>query len=57
MSNLVQAQQAYTLVNATKLGVQVDAAWTGTLEGKGAQAQAGQQVLFYDNTAAERRQA
>jgi|GEM_PF-348564 len=53
-SNLVQAQQAYTLDNATKLGLNVEAAWIGNLEGKGAQ-QADQQALLYNTEAAEQQ--
>ncbi|NBV22158.1 MAG: hypothetical protein EBS05_09605, partial [Proteobacteria bacterium] len=45
-SNLVQAQQAYTLDNATKLGVQTDGYFEG---GKGANA------LYYDTAAAEQQ--
>jgi hypothetical protein len=54
-SNLVQAQQAYTLDNATKLGVQVDHLFAAGNEGKGAQAQTSQQALLYDEQAAEQQ--
>lgn len=54
-SNLVQAQQAYTLDNATKLGLQVDGYLARGGDAKGAQAQAGQQVLLYDEQAAEQQ--
>ncbi|MBI5801701.1 MAG: hypothetical protein HZA92_13390 [Verrucomicrobia bacterium] len=54
-SNLVQAQQAYTLDNATKLGVNVDGYFAAGNEGKGAQVQAGQPVLVYDEQAAEQQ--
>ncbi|MEQ2007631.1 MAG: hypothetical protein ABMA26_12605, partial [Limisphaerales bacterium] len=54
-SNLVQAQQAYTLDNATKLGVQVDHQLAAGNDGKGAQVHAGQQVLLYDEQAAEQQ--
>jgi len=54
-SNLVQAQQAYTLDNATRLGLQTDAYFRAPAETKGAQSQAGQQVLLYDTDAAEQQ--
>ncbi|TXT50969.1 MAG: hypothetical protein FD140_2031 [Limisphaerales bacterium] len=54
-SNLVQAQQAYTLDNATKLGVNVDGYFAAGGDAKGAQAQAGQQLLLYDEQAAEQQ--
>ena len=53
-SNLVQAQQAYTLDNATKLGVQVDNFFAGA-KGANAEVPASQQVLLYDTDAAERQ--
>ncbi len=54
-SNLVQAQQAYTLDNATRLGLNVEATWIGNLEAKGAQVQVNQQALRYDTEAAEQQ--
>jgi len=54
-SNLVQAQQAYTLDNAAKLGVQVDSYFVAGNDGKGAQMQVNQQALRYDTEAAEQQ--
>ena len=54
-SNLVQAQQAYSLDNARKLGVQVDGYFAAGNDGKGAQVQSGQQLLLYDTDAAEQQ--
>jgi hypothetical protein len=54
-SNLVQAQQAYTLDNATKLGVNVDGYFNKGGDAKGAQPQPGQQALLYDEQAAEQQ--
>lgn len=54
-SNLVQAQQAYTLDNATKLGLQTDAYFARGGDAKGAQVSAGQPVLLYDEQAAEQQ--
>ncbi len=53
-SNLVQAQQAYTLDNATKLGLNVDNYFAAGNDAKGAQ-QPAQQVLLYDTDAAEQQ--
>jgi hypothetical protein len=55
-SNLVQAQQAYTLDNATKLGLQTDAYFARGGDAKGAQ-QPGQPMpaLLYDEQAAEQQ--
>jgi hypothetical protein len=55
-SNLVQAQHAYTLDNATKLGLQTDAYFARGGDAKGAQ-QPGQPMpaLLYDEQAAEQQ--
>ncbi|MEY4198318.1 MAG: hypothetical protein RLZZ265_58, partial [Verrucomicrobiota bacterium] len=54
-SNLVQAQQAYTLDNATKFGTQVDSYFAKGADGKDAQVQVNQQALRYDTEAAEQQ--